>query len=74
MNLEPIIQSEISQKEKDSYRILTYICGIQKDGTDNPLCRAVKKKQMERTDFWTQWEERVGRFERIALKRTHYYM
>ena len=28
MNLEPIIQSEVSQKEKDKYRILTCICGI----------------------------------------------
>ena len=24
MNLEPIIQSEVSQKEKDKYHILTY--------------------------------------------------
>ena len=28
MNLEPIIQSEVSQKEKDKYCILTYIHGI----------------------------------------------
>ena len=28
MNLEPIMQSEVSQKEKDKYRILTYICRI----------------------------------------------
>ena len=28
MNLEPIIQSEVSQKEKDKYRILTCIYGI----------------------------------------------
>ena len=28
MNLEPIIQSEISQKEKDKYRILMHIYGI----------------------------------------------
>ena len=28
MNLEPIIQSEVSQKEKDKYHILTYIYGI----------------------------------------------
>ena len=26
MNLEPIIQSEVSQKEKDKYHILTHIC------------------------------------------------
>ena len=28
MNLEPIIPSEVSQKEKDKYRILTHIYGI----------------------------------------------
>ena len=28
MNLEPIIPSEVSQKEKDKYCILTHIYGI----------------------------------------------
>ena len=28
MNLEPIIQSEVSQEEKDEYRILTHIYRI----------------------------------------------
>ena len=28
MNLEPIIQSEVSQNEKDKYRIITHIYGI----------------------------------------------
>ena len=28
MNLEPVIQSEVSQKENDKYRILTHIYGI----------------------------------------------
>ena len=28
MNLEPIIQSEVSQKEKDKYHILKHIYGI----------------------------------------------
>ena len=28
MNLEPIIQREVSQKEKDKYHILTHIYGI----------------------------------------------
>ena len=27
-NLEPIIQSEVSQKEKNKYHILMHICGI----------------------------------------------
>ena len=45
MNLEPIIQSEVSQKEKDKYHILMQIYGIQKDGTDEPICRAAKETQ-----------------------------
>ena len=28
MYLETVIQSEVSQKEKNKYRILTHICGI----------------------------------------------
>ena len=28
MNLEPITQNEVSQKEKDKYHILKHICGI----------------------------------------------
>ena len=28
MELEYVIQSEVSQKEKNKYRILTHICGI----------------------------------------------
>ena len=29
MNLEPIIQSEVSQKEKDKYCILMHICNLE---------------------------------------------
>ena len=32
MNLQPIIQSEVSQKEKNRYHILTHTYGIYKDG------------------------------------------
>jgi len=28
MNLEPVTQSEVSQKEKNKYHILTHMCGI----------------------------------------------
>ena len=40
MDLETVTQSEVSQKEKNKYRILTHICGTQKIGTDEPVCRA----------------------------------
>ena len=56
-----IIQSEISQKGKHQYSILTHIYGIYKEGNDNPVCETAKETQMYRTDFWTLWEkERVG--------------
>ena len=42
MNLEPIIQSEVSQKEKDKYCILMHIYGIQKNVTNDPTCKATK--------------------------------
>ena len=61
MKLEPIIQSEVSQKEKHQYSILSHIYGIWKDGNDDPVCETAKETQMYRTDFWTQRErERVG--------------
>ena len=64
-NLEPIIQSEVSQKEKDKYCILTHLCGIYKDDTDEFICRAVMEKHTWRTDLWT-WEE--GKNERVRWK------
>ena len=61
IKLEPIIQREVSQKDKHRYSILMYIYGIQKDGNDNPICKTEKETQIYRTDFWTLWEKaRVG--------------
>ena len=61
MKLEPIIQTEVSQKEKYQYSILTHVYGIWKDGNNNPVCETAKETQMYRTVFWTLWETaRVG--------------
>ena len=46
MKLEPIIQSEVSQKEKQQYSILTHIYGISKDGKDDPICKTAKETQI----------------------------
>ena len=40
MDLETVIQSEVSQKKKNKYRILMHICGTSKTCTDEPVCRA----------------------------------
>ena len=41
MSLEPIIQSEVCQKEKDKYRILTHIFRILKNGSEEFIYRTV---------------------------------
>ena len=67
MKLEPIIQSEVSQKDKEHYSILTHIHGIEKDGNDNPIFKTEKKTKLYRKEFWTLWEKaRVGYFEGTA--------
>ena len=74
VKLEPIIQSEVSQKDKHQYSILTHIYGILKDGNNNPICKTEKETQMHRIDFWTLWEKaRVGCSEGIALKQVYYH-
>ena len=63
MRLEPIMQSEVSQKEKHKYSVLTHIYGIWRDGSNNPVYETAKETLMYRTVLWTLWErERVGRF------------
>ena len=46
IKLEPIIQSEVSQKEKHQYSILTHIYGILKDGNNEPICETAKETQI----------------------------
>ena len=60
MKLEPIIQSEVSQKAKHQYSILMHIYGIYKDGNDNLVCKTAKETQMYRTVFWTLCERGRG--------------
>ena len=55
MKLEPIIQSEVSQKEKHQYSILTHVYGIQKDDNNNPVYETARD-----TDVWNSLMDSVG--------------
>ena len=63
MNLEPIIQSEASQKEKSEYYISTHMYGSWKDGTEEPICRAAKETQtnIRHTGGRREWGKLSGR-------------
>ena len=39
-DLEAVIQSEVNQKEKNKYHIISLICGIEKNDTDELICKA----------------------------------
>ena len=50
MDLETVIQSEVSQKEKNKYHMLTYICNLKKNffkenGSEEPMGRTGIKTQ-----------------------------
>ena len=53
INLETIIQNEISQKKK----ILCNICEIQKDGINDLICKIEIDTQTQRTNSWTSRRE-----------------
>ena len=60
MKLEPIIQSEVSQKDKHQYSVLMIYMEFRKIVTIALYARQIKR-QIYRTDFWTLWEKaRVG--------------
>ena len=56
MKPEPIIQSEISQKEKQQCSILTHIYGIQKDGNEDPYMQDSRRN----TDVKNRLLDSVG--------------
>ena len=60
MDLESVIQSEVSQKEKNKYRILTHIYGIQKNGIDDLIYKTEIETQTQRTNVWTPRGGKVG--------------
>ena len=60
MHLETVIQSEVSQKEKNEYHMQTHICGSWKNVIDETVCRAEIETQMQRTYIWTPRGESGG--------------
>ena len=56
MKLEPIILSEVSQKEKHQYSILMHIYGFRKMVNDNPIYKTAEETDVK-TDFWTMGGE-----------------
>ena len=64
MDLETVLQDAVNQKVKNKYRILMHICGIQKNGTEEPVGKEqietdIEKKSMDskgRSEDGMNWE------------------
>ena len=52
MDLEIIILSEVSQTEKDKYCMISLICGIQKDDTNELIYKTETDSQTSKTNLW----------------------
>ena len=64
IDLESVMQSDVRKRKTN---ILTHICGIEKNGTDKPICRTGIETQTRRMDMRIQWRKQwVGRIERIT--------
>ena len=69
VNLEPIIQSEVSHKEKDKYCILMHIYGIYKNSTEEFIYRAAMEKHRDIENRFMDMgreEEEVRCMERVT--------
>ena len=56
INLEPVIQSEVSQKEKDKYHILTHTYKVEKNDTEEPIYRAASEKAVATHSSTLAWK------------------
>ena len=75
MNLEPIVQSEVSQKEKDKYCNLMHITESRKMVLKNLLIgQQFRKRHREQTYGHGEGEERVRCMERVTWKLTLPYV
>ena len=60
IDLANVIYSEINQKEnKVSYNIV-YMWNLEKNGTNELICKEEKETQMQRTNLWIPTEEGGG--------------
>ena len=60
MGPETVIQSELNQKEENKHHILMHICGIQKNGSDELLCKVEIETDVESKCMETKGERGSG--------------
>ena len=60
IDIETVIQSKTSKKEKNKYCIISLICEIQKSDTDELICKAEIETETQRMDIQIPGREGEG--------------
>ena len=76
MQLEILILSKVSQKEKDKYHTVSLICWNLKYGTNEPIYRTESDSLIQRTDLWLprQRGKKVGGTRSLGMVDANYYV
>ena len=72
LNLEIILQNEVSQKERTKHCKISLTCGIWKNDTDELIRRAESRHRCREQMYGYQGQKGVGGLERLGLTHTHY--
>ena len=72
--MEPIIQSEVSQKEKHQYSILMHIYGIQKDGNNNPVYETARDTDVQNSLMDSVGEGEGGKIWENGIEHVKYHV
>ena len=73
MNLETVIRFEVNQKEKNKYRVVLLICGIQKNDINGTFLQSrnrdmdIENKHMDSSGGKVRWDELGDGDERIYM-------
>ena len=59
IDLETVTQSEVGQKQKTKYCMISLLCDIQKNDVDEIICRVEIETQRQRTKVWTPRREKT---------------
>ena len=73
MNLKDVIQSEVSQKEKNEHHVSMHVYRIYKNGLDDLICKTEIETQIQRTNVWKPRQKGEGeKIGRLGLTHIHY--
>ena len=76
MDLDIIILSEASQTEKDKYHMISFICGILKNDTNELIYKTEIDSQIQKTNLWLPKGKGggEGQISDLGLTDTNYYI